>query len=73
MSAPKTPRLIHVTPAPDRLVHLPGTREELPADGRNVEDASFWRRRESDGDVIVSAAVTETEVPASKSKPAKKD
>lgn len=67
--------LIHVTPAPDRIVNLPGSKERLPSDGRTVADASYWRRRESDGDVIISAVTAETDATDKKSKPAnaKKD
>lgn len=33
----------------------PNARQLLPEEGRVVEDESFWRRREADGEVEVSA------------------
>jgi hypothetical protein len=49
-----------VKPVEGRLVRIPGTYEELPAEGKPLEIDSYWIRKESAGDVEF-----ETEQPAS--------
>lgn len=49
---------MRVKPAPDREVRDPLTMQLLPADGREVPDNQFWRRRLRDGDVIPAPAPT---------------
>lgn len=43
-----------VTPAPGRLVRIPGTYQRLPEKGLPVEIDSYWIRKESAGDVSFS-------------------
>ncbi len=45
---------IFVTPVAGRVVNKLATMEVLPPAGDTVEDASYWRRRERDGDVTIS-------------------
>jgi hypothetical protein len=59
---------IRVTPADGLKVRDPADGKHLPADGKNVEDSSYWRRRATDDDVTISAAV---EAKASAKKAAK--
>lgn len=43
-----------VKPAgPDRAVPYPMTNVLLPADGAEVPDTAYWRRRLRDGDVVL--------------------
>lgn len=54
----------------ETVVRDPQTRALLPADGRNVPDSTFWRRRLADGDVVEAepakkpSADVETSAPA---------
>lgn len=41
-----------VTPAPGRLVRIPGTYQRLPEKGLPLEIDSYWIRKESAGDVL---------------------
>ncbi len=41
-----------VTPAPGRLVRIPGTYQRLPEKGLLLEIDSYWIRKESAGDVL---------------------
>jgi hypothetical protein len=43
-----------VKPATGRAVRDPNTYELLPAEGRDVPDTFFWRRRLRDGDVVAA-------------------
>jgi Protein of unknown function (DUF2635) len=43
---------MRIKPAPGRLVRDPYTRAEVPPEGRNVSETSYWLRRVRDGDVI---------------------
>lgn len=47
---------IHVTPKPGIKVRDQITREFLPADGDWQDDSTDWRRREADGDVVISTS-----------------
>jgi len=47
---------MRVRPAEGRAVRDPLTKQLLPADGRDVPDNSFWRRRLRDGDVVAADA-----------------
>lgn len=42
----------YLRPAPGRQVRDPFTGEPLPADGREVEFNTYYRRRLRDGDVL---------------------
>lgn len=42
-----------VKPAAGMLVPDPVLSDYLPAEGREVQDSPYWRRRERDGDVTV--------------------
>ncbi|MBD8592361.1 DUF2635 domain-containing protein [Pseudomonas sp. CFBP 8758] len=44
---------ITVVPAKGRAVPDPETGELLLAEGREVPDDAYWRRRLADGDVVV--------------------
>ncbi len=58
---------MRVKPASENLlVRDPERKGHLPAEGAEVPDTEYWRRRLADGDVV---AVTE----AAKTKPEKKD
>lgn len=35
------------------IIRDPITRQPLPAEGRDVPDNSFWRRRLADGEVVL--------------------
>jgi hypothetical protein len=50
-----------VKPAPGRAVRDPSTYELLPAEGRDVPDTFFWRRRLRDGDVVAAGTATGNE------------
>lgn len=50
--------VLQVKPAPGLVVRDPATRQPLPADGGEVPDTTFWRRRLADGDVQPSTAAT---------------
>lgn len=43
-----------VTPAPGRLVRIPGTYQRLPEKGLPLEIDSYWIRKEGAGDVLFS-------------------
>ena len=47
-----------VKPAAGRAVRDPNTYELLPAEGRDVPDTFFWRRRLRDGDVVAAGTAT---------------
>ncbi|CAK16836.1 DUF2635 domain-containing protein [Pseudomonas entomophila] len=47
---------ITVIPAAGRAVPDPQSGDLLPAEGRDVPDTVWWRRRLADGDVILKAA-----------------
>ncbi|MBH3308544.1 DUF2635 domain-containing protein [Pseudomonas mosselii] len=47
---------ITVIPATGRAVPDPQSGDLLPAEGRDVPDTVWWRRRLADGDVILKAA-----------------
>lgn len=49
---------ITVVPAPGRAVPDPEMGDLLPAEGREVTDNVWWRRRIDDGDVTLKAAKT---------------
>lgn len=54
---------MRVKPAdPGAVIRDPVTKRQLPADGGDVPDTSFWRRRLDAGEVVV---VRETVVVAS--------
>lgn len=55
-----------VKPNPGKLMRDPVTRMPLPAEGKEVPNNSFWRRRIKDGDVI---AVPDGPLPAPATKP----
>lgn len=40
-----------VKPLKGRSVHDPARGDLLPVEGRNVEESSYWLRREADGDI----------------------
>jgi len=44
---------MYVVPAPGFRVPDPDLSDYLPAEGREVPDSAYWRRRERDGDVTV--------------------
>jgi hypothetical protein len=44
---------IRLKPRAGLLVPYPGTNKPLPAEGANVTDSTYWRRRLRDGDVEV--------------------
>lgn len=44
---------MHVKPVEGRLVRDPLTNEVLPAEGREVTDSTFWRRRLIKGDMVL--------------------
>jgi hypothetical protein len=44
--------MMKLKPAEGRAVRDPDTMALLPAEGRNVPDTMFWRRRLRDGDVV---------------------
>jgi Protein of unknown function (DUF2635) len=44
---------MRVKPAEGRAVLDPHTFRPLPAEGRNVPDSTFWRRRLRDKDVVL--------------------
>jgi hypothetical protein len=46
---------ITVVPASGRSVPDPEAGDLLPVEGREVPDNAWWRRRQSDGDVILKA------------------
>ncbi|VWX62592.1 DUF2635 domain-containing protein [Sphingorhabdus sp. 109] len=55
-------KLIHVAPAEGRtLKEVNGMT--VPAEGRNFPDSSWWRRRERDGDAIISKFKRTTKKP----------
>jgi len=49
---------IRVTPKKGFQVFDPALRDYLPAEGREVSETPYWRRRIIDGDVTESAART---------------
>lgn len=49
---------VYVRPAEGRLVLLPGTRDRLEAEGREVDRSSYWIRRIADSDVLVGRKAT---------------
>jgi hypothetical protein len=46
---------ITVVPASGRSVPEPEAGDLLPAEGREVPDNAWWRRRQADGDVTLKA------------------
>jgi hypothetical protein len=50
---------IFVTPAAGLLIVDPQLRDNLPPEGRNVEDSAYWRRREAEKSVTVAPAKAE--------------
>jgi Protein of unknown function (DUF2635) len=44
---------MRVKPVDGRLVRDPVTKQLLPAEGREVPDDQFWRRRLRDGDIVL--------------------
>jgi len=49
--------MIHVAPADDiRLTEANGT--PVPADGANFKPSAWWKRRQRDGDAIITKAVS---------------
>lgn len=46
----------HATPKPGLLIRDPFRGDHLPPEGREVERTAYWRRRERDGDVTLTAA-----------------
>lgn len=46
---------ITVRPAPGRVVPDPEAGDLLPAEGREVPDNAWWRRRLADGDITTHA------------------
>lgn len=55
-----------VKPAPGLVVRDPQTRVQVPEDGRDVPETSYWLRRLRDGDLVQAAQPG----PAPKSAPA---
>lgn len=51
-----TPQTIRVKPAPGLTVRDPITRKPLPAEGDDVQNSSFWRRRIAEGSVVEVAS-----------------
>lgn len=47
---------ITVTPKPGRQVKMPDSETALPPEGITTDDLPYWRRRERDGDVDITAA-----------------
>lgn len=47
-------RKIYVTPREGLLVPDLVNRDNLPAEGREVDASIYWKRRENDGDVTVT-------------------
>ncbi len=43
---------IYVKPKKGLIVPDPDRRDELPPEGREVQDSVYWRRRLNDGDVV---------------------
>ncbi|BBP75236.1 DUF2635 domain-containing protein [Pseudomonas gingeri NCPPB 3146 = LMG 5327] len=46
---------ITVVPAEGRAVPDPEAGDLLPAAGREVADSAWWRRRQADGDITLTA------------------
>lgn len=46
-----------IYPVPDVLLRDPEKGDFVPADGREVEDSVFWRRRLRDGDASLAQKV----------------
>ena len=55
---------ITVVPAVGRAVPDPEAGDLLPAEGREVTDNAWWRRRLADGDVTHPAEAEKTTKPA---------
>lgn len=45
---------IYVVPLAGRKIRDPQTQREVPEDGMIVTDTNFWRRRQRDGDIVIS-------------------
>ena len=52
-----------VKPVEGRIVRDPRNFQILPAEGRDVPDTMFWRRRIRDGDVVEEGAAEPAEAP----------
>ena len=57
-----------VKPAPGLVVRDPMSKQALPAEGGEVGDTNFWRRRLACGDVV---AIKEAPAPVAKQEPTK--
>lgn len=59
-----------VRPAdPTALIRDPGTRRPLPAEGGNVPDTHFWRRRLRSGEVVLIVEVAPVAAPVPRRDP----
>ena len=45
-----------IKPAKGLLIRDPQTREQLPAEGKEVVMNTYWMRRINDGDVVIAKA-----------------
>lgn len=55
-----------VKPVEGRLVRIPGSYEELPAEGKPLEKNSYWIRKEAAGDVTFEPEKPEAQAPTVK-------
>lgn len=50
-------KMIHVTPAPGKVIRNPANEyRELAREGEVVPASEYWTRREAEGGVIISPA-----------------
>lgn len=54
---------MYVIPKDGRSVPDPARGDLLPAEGRNVEESTYWYRRVASGEVAVKATETENVTP----------
>ncbi len=55
-----------IKPNPGKLVRDPATKIPVPANGLDVPDSNYWRRRAQDGDIEIVKSVEKTDEPTSK-------
>ncbi|MDY0882305.1 DUF2635 domain-containing protein [Dongia soli] len=47
---------MRVKPAPGMTIVDPDRHDILPAEGRNVPETAYWRRRLNDGGIVLDAS-----------------
>jgi hypothetical protein len=57
---------IFIIPRKDMKIADPVANDFLPAEGREVENSTYWSRRIQDEDVVVSKATVKTPIKSSK-------